>query len=137
MATPFSDVYNSFLDRVTDYDFSSLTDPETILYGLMVRSCGKFNRVCVVDLSDINTDLKQFNNDLDDEIIDIITTGMTVEWLKPKYYLNENLKNSLNTKDYTTFSPANLLGQIRETYLETKKEFEGLINKYSFIHGDV
>ena len=139
MATPFSDIYNSFLNKVTDVDLVEMEseDQELFLYGLMIQSCAKFNDICLIDLTDINNTSDQFNSTLTGEIINIISTGMIVEWLKPQYYFNDNLKNSLNTKDYSTFSPANLLKEIRETYFTTKKEFEGMINNYSYINGNL
>lgn len=136
MATPYSDVFNVFLGKITDYDLPKFNDidREDILEGYMVSACVKFNKVCLVDLYDRNNDSKQFNNDLDDEIIDIITENMLVEWLKPKLLSTENLENALSTKDFSLFSPANLLGNIRETMKEIRKEAKVLINNYSFNH---
>lgn len=134
MATPYSDVFNVFLGKITDYDLPKFNDidREDILEGYMVSACVKFNKACLVDLYDRDNDLKQFNNDLDDEIIDIITENMLVEWLKPKLLSTENLENALSTKDFTLFSPANLLSNIRETMRLIKKEARVLINNYSF-----
>lgn len=138
MATQYSDVYNSFLGKVTDYDLPKFNDieREEIIEGYMVSACVKFNKVCLVDLYDRDDDLKQFNKDLDDEIIDIITENMLVEWLKPKLLSTENLENALSTKDFTLFSPANLLSNIRETMNLIKKEARVLINNYSFNNAD-
>jgi len=139
MATPYSDVINSFLGKITDYELPKflLTEKETIVYGYMFTSCSKFKRLCKVDLSDRDDTEKQFNEDLDDEIIDIITETMIVEWLKPKLYSLENLRNVLNTKDFTQFSPANLLDKIQATYKEAKLESKRMMNNYSHYHGKV
>ena len=88
-------------------------------------------------LSDRDDILEQFNQNLDDEIIDIITESMIVEWLKPKLYSLENLRNVLNTKDFTTYSPANLLDKIQTTYKEAKLESKRMMNNYSHYHGKV
>jgi hypothetical protein len=144
MATLYSDIYNSFLDRITDYDLPAFTEEnrELILHGFMINSCTKFQRICKkisnIDLSDRDDINKQFNSTLTDEQIDIITTGMIVEWVKPKYYFDENMRNILNTKDYNmAASPVNVLGGVRNTYLQVKKEFESMMNKYSFANGDI
>lgn len=143
MATLYFDIYNPFLEKITDYDLPAFieTDRENILHGFMVRTCSKFQRICKcatkIDLSDRDETLKQFNDTLTDDIIDIITTGMTVEWLRPKYLYDDNMKNMLNTKDYNmAASPANMANSIRATYLQAKKEFESDMNKYSFVNGD-
>jgi len=142
MATPYSDIYNPFLEKITDSDLLAFTEPnrELILHGLMVRTCSKFKRICKyaknINLTDRDDTNKVFNDTLSDEIIDIITTGMTVEWLKPKYLFDENMRNILNTKDYSmAASPANMANSIRNTYLETKNEFESMMNKFSFVNG--
>jgi len=138
MATQYSDVYNSFLGKITDYDLPKFddTDKEEILYGYMKSACVNFKNVCKVDLSDRDEVLKQFNLNLDDEIIDIITESMIVEWLKPKVLSTENLKNCLSTKDFSLFSPANLLKEMREILTYSRNNARSLINNYSFIHAD-
>lgn len=138
MATQYSDVYNTFLGKITDYELPKFddVDKEEIIYGFMKSACTKFKRVCVVDLYDRDETLKQFNQSLDDEIIDIVTEVMIVEWLKPKVLSSENLKNCLSTKDFSLFSPANLLKESRETLELCKKEATKLINNYSFANAD-
>ncbi len=141
MATPYSDIYNPFLEKITDSDLLALTieNRETILHGLMVRTCSKFKRICKyakeINLSNRDDTNKVFNDTLSEEIIDIITTGMIVEWLKPKYLFDQNMRNILNTKDYSmAASPANMANSIRATYLEAKNEFESMMNKFSFVN---
>lgn len=141
MATPYSDIYNPFLEKITDSDLLALTvdNREAILHGLMVRTCSKFKRICKyvkeINLSNRDDTNKIFNDTLSEEIIDIITTGMIVEWLKPKYLFDQNMRNILNTKDYSmAASPANMANSIRATYLEAKNEFESMMNKFSFVN---
>lgn len=143
MTTLYSDIYNLFLNRITDYDLPAFTEDnrESILHGFMISSCSKFKRICKkmsgIDLSDRDDTIKQFNSSLSDEQKDIIATGMIVEWIKPKYYFDENMRNILNTKDYNmAASPVNVLNGVRNTYYQIKKEFESAINKYSFVNGD-
>lgn len=138
MATQYSDIYNVFLGKVVDYDLPTFndTDREEILFGFMKSACVKFKKVCLVDLYDRDEVLDQFNQTLDDEIIDIISELMMVEWLKPKLLSTENLKNCLSTKDFSLFSPANLLKEMRETYETCRKTSIGLMNNYSFEKAD-
>lgn len=144
MSTPYSDIYNVFLENVSDSDLLvfSEEDREKILYGFMDRACNNFQYVCKkvsnIDLFDRDELLKQFNATLDSQIINIIVTGMVVEWLKPKYFYNENMKNILNTSDYNmAASPANMANSIRTTYLTTKQEFESMIRQYSYEHSNI
>lgn len=137
MATPYSDVINIFLVKVTDYDLPKFDDVESeeILTSYMKLACTKFTS-CLVNLNDIDDNLKQFNQNLTFDIIDIISEGMIVEWLKPKVLSTENLKNCLRTKDFSLFSPRDLLKEMRETLNECRKEYRGMINDYSFKNAD-
>ena len=139
MATRYSDVYNSFIGKITDYDLPKFTDveKEEIIYGFMKSACTKFAKVCKIDLYDRDEDLKQFNQDLNDEIIEILSENMLVEWLKPKVLFTDNLSNVLNTKDFSMYSPANMLKELRETLSYLKKNARALINNYSFAHSEV
>ena len=138
MSTPYSDIYNDFLNKITDYDLPKFedTDRQEILFGFMKSSCVKFKKVCKVDLYDRDEILKQFNNDLDDEIIDILSELMIVEWLKPKVLSSENMRNALSTKDYKLFSPTELLRELNKLSVTCKDNVRGLINDYSFSHAD-
>jgi hypothetical protein len=138
MTTPYSEIYNTFLGKITDYDLPKFddVDREDIIFGYMKSACVNFNKVCKIDLYDRDEILKQFNNGLDDEIVDIISELMLVEWLKPKVLSTENLKNCLSTKDFSLFSPANLLKEMRETLTLCKNNARSLINNYSFSHAD-
>ena len=138
MATPYSDIIKVFLNKITDMDLPKFDDitKEAIIIGYMKSACTKFAKVCRVDLYDKDDELQIFNSELDDEIIDIITENMLVEWLKPKVLFTDNLSNVLNTKDFSQYSPANILKELRETLSYLKKNARALVNNYSFAHSE-
>ena len=137
--TTYDLVYSRFKDKITDPDLLVYADDlqKEILFNLMSVACLKFNRLCKLDLQDRDESVMTFNIDIDDESIDIINELMVEIWLKP--YLNnaENLRNRLNTKDFESISPANLLNAIKSTYLLTHQLSKSAMNAYSFIHGDI
>jgi len=137
--TLYSEVIEVFINKITDMDLPKFEDltRESIIIGYMKSACTKFAKVCEVDLYDRDEKVEHFNIDLDDEIIDIITECMLVEWLKPKVLFTDNLSNVLNTKDFSMYSPANMLKELRETLAYLKKNARGLINNYSFAHSEV
>lgn len=137
--TSYSEIIEVFLNKITDMDLPRFDDlvRESIIINYMKSACTKFAKVCEVDLYDRNDVEKCFNSVLDDEIIDIITENMLVEWLKPKVLFTDNLANVLNTKDFSMYSPANMLKELRETLAYLKKSARGLINNYSFAHSEV
>ena len=78
-----------------------------------------------------------FECDLKIEEIDILTEWMVYEWLTP--YLNniENLRNQLNTKDFSFFSPANLLSTIQNVHTASRKRAKSMMNEYSYVNSDL
>lgn len=141
MATPYSKIYEAFIFKVKAYDLLMLLeeDREDVLYIYMTSVCRKVFKTVMpyVDLSDRNEDTKEFNNDIDDDVIDIIAECMITEWLKPQMYSDELLESRLNTKDFTEYSPAKLIEQMRYVYEMSKKESNVIINNYTFSHGDI
>lgn len=72
-----------------------------------------------------------------DEIVDIVSEGMLAQWLKPYTYKQDNLENVLNTKDFTTYSPSELLMRISNAYAAAQKDFTNMMREYSYNHGDL
>lgn len=138
MSTSYSQVFEVFANKITDFEWHKYVNEEIdeMLEKYMKSACAKF-RTCKIDLSDRNNELKQFNNELDDEMIDIITTGMVVEWLSPKVYHSSNLQAFLNTRDFNIISPANLLAQVKSAFNECKIEFKSMVTDYSYHHSNV
>lgn len=136
--TTYDTIIEMFTSKISEYDWFNKTDVEKdeIIEKYMVSTCAKF-RTCQIDLSDRDDVLRQFNNDLTDEIIDIIVTGMITEWIKPKLYNSDNLKSFLNTKDFNIAYKPQTLTQIRETYNECRLEFKSMVRNYSYNHNDI
>ena len=86
-------------------------------------------------------ELREFTDDFEesdiDEIADILSEGMLVGWLKPYVYRQELLENVLNTNDFTTYSPAELLLRVGNAYSKAQKDYTQGIREYSFNHGDL
>ena len=71
------------------------------------------------------------------EIVDIVSEGMVVQWLKPYLNRQENLENVMNTRDYTTYSSAELLYRVGGAYKSAQADFTNMMREYSFNHGDL
>lgn len=137
MATAFSKIYESFMDKVTDYDLADMSEEnaQIIMKSLLNYAVVKFSESCKKNLSLTEND--EFTEDLSLMEIDILGEGMVVAWLKPYHNNHDLLRNNLNTKDFTTFSPANLLDKINDTYKMARANFLARIKEYSYIQNDV
>jgi len=132
MATDFSVVYGSFLSKVTDTDLSDMTEEyaNSVMSDLLKQATVKFSESCKKDLGDVTT--TGFVSDLDDYEVDILSELMVEAWYKPHINYTDLLRNKLSTKDFTTFSPANLQKENRESYELAHKRARSMINEYSF-----
>jgi len=139
MATPYSMIHNIALTKISDYDILKYDYllREEILDGYLFSAIVEVQRTCNIDLSDRNEEEKCFNENLSDEIIEILATGEAFYWLNPKVLNSEKLKNALNTKDYTIYSPANLLAQLHELRNTLWNDFRRMMIEYTYYHGNI
>jgi len=133
----------AFLGKVTEYDFIKLDDYDrnSVVDGYMKRACAQFNKICKYDLVTGDDALREFQttipDDEIDEIVDIVSEGMMVQWMKPYFYRADNLENVLNTSDFSQYSPAELLYRITNAYNTSKRDFTNMMREYSYNHGDL
>ena len=143
MATPYDIFEGAFLSKITEYDFLQIDpyDRNGSIDSYMKRSAAQFNKVCKYDLLTFDDAVRELAVDIPDadlvEIVDIVATGMVVQWLQPYMFKSENLENILNTADYSMYSPAELLLRVREVYQMAQRDFKNMIKDYSSDHGDL
>ncbi len=144
MSVPYDLFTGAFLAKVSEFDFVKLEEKDraAIVDGYMKRAISAFRKNCKYDLFTTGDDTaREFSVDIPDEDIDeladIISEGMLVQWLKPFTYKQELLENVLNTKDFTTYSPAELLMRVGNAYSKAQKDYTQMIREYSFNHGDL
>lgn len=138
--TPYKAFIDTFLDKISDYKLLNYEDylVDELAVGYMKRVCTKFDKICQADLSQQDDNEYAFLSDeIDDEIIDIVTDGMVVEWLRQYVNNSDNLENILNTKDFTMYSSKNLLAEIKSLYQHEQKAFTNSMREYSYNHGDL
>ena len=132
---------NAFLSKITEYELLKLNenDRTDLVDSYLRTSSSSFNKFCKYDLSDRDDEKRMFNADIDDsdldDIIDIVSEGMLIQWMKPYVYKQENLENMLNTTDYSGYSPAELLHRISEAYTNVKKDYRNMVVNYTYDKG--
>lgn len=132
-----------FLSKMKEYDLFELDKHVRIeiVDDYMKRACAQFNKICKYDIVNGDDYARKLNADIPDtdieEIADIVSEGMLVQWMKPYMYKQENFENMLNTTDYSGYSPAELLHRITSAYEMCKKDFSNMMKEYSYNHGDL
>ena len=135
--TPFTVLYESVLSKIKDYDFLNLeeTDIYEVLSDYLRPAIASF-RGCKQDLSKRNK--KKFEATLTDAEIEILANYMVIAYLDSNYIrVPLALKQTLSSKDFNAFSPANQLEKMvamREMY---RKDTETLLSRYRWIKQDM
>ena len=134
----------AFLSKITERDLLTLEEETRteIVLDYMKRAVNGFKYVCRYNLAGSYDDENQcFTVDIAeqdiDEIIDIVSEGMVVQWLKPYVNSQELLQNVLNTRDFTMYSPAELLMRVGNAYKQAQKDYTQMVREYSYNTGDL
>lgn len=144
MSVPYDRFAEAFLAKVSEYDFLQLSeyDRTHLVDGYMKRAISAFRKNCKYNFMTTADDIaREYLVDVDDEdldeIVDIVSEGMVVQWLRQFVNSQENLQLVLNSRDFTTYSSAELLNRINGTYTEARKNFINAMREYSYNHGDL
>ena len=139
MPTKFSVIYDRAVFKFMDYTFiNAVTEyKEGVLQRFLMSAIVDFQHVCEVDITKYDLEQEQFDNELNSEIIEILALGVAFYWLSAQALNRELLKNRIYNKDYTSYSPANLLKEVQTLRETIESEYRGKINEYSFRHGSI
>lgn len=144
MSIPYDTFTKAFLSKISEFELLELDvdDSTEIVDVYMKRAIAAFKKNCKYDLTSVADDEQRlFDVDVkeedEDELIEIISEGMVVQWLKPYVYKQELLENVLNTRDFTLYSPAELLLRVGNAYAKAQKDYTQMIREYSYNHGDL
>lgn len=133
MATSYSLIYERFTNKITDYGYAKLDSytAELVFQRMLKSAIVKFNQ-CKNDLSDRDDMTEEFTDDLTELEQEILATYMVQEWIGQKLYASELMEKQLGTKDFSIFSPANHLKEIRETKASLQSDINDLLIAYSY-----
>ena len=134
MATTFESIYARCRGRIKDYDKEGYTDEmfAAVEKDLLQAAIDDFVDICAQDLTDYDEELEEFNITLTRKEQSILALSMIVHWLEPYVYNSDALKNAMSTKDFSMFSPAKLLEQMKGLLEWSQKKLKAEMNLYSF-----
>lgn len=144
MSIPYDIFTGAFLAKIAEYDFSDMDDfsRNEIVDGYMKKAIASFSHICPYDLINTRDDIVRcFSVDIPedemDEIADIVSQGMLVQWMKPYVFRQDHMEMLLNTRDFTSYSPGDFLTKIANAHKDASREFTNMKRDYSYNHGDL
>lgn len=134
----------AFLRKISGLSISDFLDTpeqdrERVIDGYMKSALAAFRKNCRVDLySTADDEARMFYVELPpweaDEIADVVSEGMVALYAQSILYNRELMENVLGTKDFSFFSPAQLLQRVGEVYERARGDFKQKICDYSYNH---
>lgn len=132
MATPYSVIENSFLNKITDdlllsmvdEDIEAMLDSYRVSASVMFKQCAK--------LSDTDDVKRVYSTTLTNEEIEILANLMVLEWLKQRINSMELLRMSMSTKDFRTYKQSEHLNSLLALKKDTLGAVDRLIVSYTY-----
>ena len=139
MPTSFDSIYDRAVFKFTDYTFltTAADIKKDVLQRYLLSAIVDFRPMCEAGKLDYDLEKLEFKAELDDEIQEILALGIAYYWLSGQALTRELLRNTLHNKDYTSYSPANLLKEIQTLRDSIRQEYMGKCNTYSFRYGNI
>lgn len=121
MNTRYEEVYGRFLGKIRDYTLLDEIERDkdfvkSILHDYLLGAIANFT-YSPKNLKKRNDELEHFESELSNLEIEILAKLMIVEYLSPIITDSKRIEFQLNSKDFRTYSPTNLmreLGSIQE-----------------------
>lgn len=131
--TLYSNIYERFLQKITDFDLGHMmpSEAQSVLLGFLKSAIPKFTQ-CKMNLINRNDTEGKFNDKLTDTEEEILSCMMVLEWTTPFVNHSNFLEAQLSSRDFNRYSPANQLDKIMTLRDETQKEVNNLIVRYTY-----
>lgn len=133
--TSFQEIYDRFLNRITDDMYVEWTQEDTYndLYNILIAAIPgfEFPHFPLYDYTD-----DSFNSHLTQEEINILSVLMMIEWLTRQIASIENTRQKYSSSDFKLTSQANHLSkllELRKALLEQNKHYQRLYNRRKMI----
>jgi hypothetical protein len=131
MGTPFTQVYNRFLGKITDDMYMELTPEDTVrdLRNLLIDAIPgfEFPRVNLLDYTIVEAENaleeeSSFAADLSSEEINILAILMMIGWTQRQVTSIENTRMKYSSSDFKFTSQANHLAKLLTLLKETQRQ---------------
>lgn len=134
MATPYVDIYEKVTSTLQSFKLASLPQATFEAYiDIWIDEASSVNFLdSRVDLLDRNEVSKQFNNTLTSREQWIVTYSICMSWINLVVSDESLLQNTIGDRDYSTYSPANLLKSLLAVQNELKARLINAMELYSY-----
>ena len=143
MIVSYDTIIREFLLKITEYKLLGLPEStrNEIVQGYLRDALSDFSTECrepIVAFDDENEQVEFENNELDVRgMVKLVALGMTYYWFQPYILHQDLLELRLNTADFYSYSPAELLKQVRIAYGDVRRNYMHDLRAWTYSHGDL
>ncbi len=133
MATPYEKIYDSFSQKITDFNLVEVDDYslEKMLNSWLNTAIVK-TRKCQHDLSQRDEELQIFKEDLSDLEIELLAMGMLDAWVSQYLNSTENVLQFIGGKEEKFYAQSSHISELRAIKDENLREMNRLHNYYTY-----
>lgn len=134
MATPYSKVYNKFLQKITDFNLAEVDDYsfDEMMNGWLNSAVIRV-RKCQHDLSKRDDELQEFEEDLSDLEVELLALGMVDAWVSPYLNSTELVVQFIGGKEEKYYSQAAHIKELRDIKESNLLEMNRLHNYNTYL----
>ena len=135
--TQYSTLYERALAHISDPTLAMLPeeDLENMLYGWMLSAIAK-HRKCEHDLTDRDEELKQFNSNLSDLELEILSILIAREWVSSALLSVTTVLQTFSGKETSFYSQAAHLKELQALDEKLRLEAQQLSRDYTYIDNE-
>lgn len=133
--TSYDTIYNRFLAKITDYKILQMEDDDVriMLKGWLNSAIANF-RICQSDLSKRDNEIEEFDDELTDLEMEILSILMVSEWLAPQVNSGLLTKQLITGKDEKFYSQSAHLKELMDLQASSDKKARLLLNRYRLVN---
>ena len=138
MGTPYQEVYDRFLQKITDQEFLSLPDEDIDQFCFRyLRSAITNFKKCKKDLSDRDDSTMSFSVSLENDEVEILAIIMIEQWVSPQICNIQNLKQFMGDREFKYYSQANHLDKLLLLKDSLQSDSEREVTNYTYEQSDL
>lgn len=146
MTSSYNDIYSRFLNKIRDYEFAGLPEPNAteqmrewlqsaLSHSYIYRIFDTFS--ADDEVAEIEYTLKSSVDDYSDKnfVEELLGNAMVVEWISPKLKTTTLLNQMItNSKEQKFYAQANHIAQLREVSADAENKVRSILRDKGYIY---
>lgn len=132
MGTSYSEIYDRFLPKITDYKILELDEEDVMdmMLGWLKSAVAKQKQI--INNLTMDDGIDSFDTELDDLEIELLSLGMVLEWLRPQINSTALTSQFIGGKEEKFYAQANHLNALKDLFNTTRLEIKKIQRDYGY-----